>query len=27
VVAHGDHVDHVHDGHRHVQHGDHVHEH
>jgi hypothetical protein len=27
VVTHGDHVDHVHDGHRHFQHGDHVHEH
>jgi hypothetical protein len=26
-VQHGDHVDHVHDGHRHFQHGDHVHEH
>jgi hypothetical protein len=26
-VAHGEHVDHIHDGHRHFQHGDHVHEH
>jgi hypothetical protein len=26
-VAHGEHVDHIHDGHRHFQHDDHVHEH
>ncbi|TCC51379.1 hypothetical protein E0H75_10700 [Kribbella capetownensis] len=27
TVQHEDHVDHLHDGHRHYQHGDHVHEH
>ena len=27
TVAHDDHVDHIHDGHRHFQHGDHVDEH
>lgn len=26
-VEHDDHVDHLHDGHRHFQHGDHVHDH